>query len=47
MQILKGVFQPALLARAVSWFSFVVTIFMDHENDDNKSKSRDGVCKEF
>ena len=29
---LKGLFHPAFLARVVSWFPFVVTIFMGHEN---------------
>ena len=29
---LKGLFHPAFLARVVSWFPFVVAIFMAHEN---------------
>ena len=29
---LKGLFHPAFLARVVSWFPFVVAIFMGHEN---------------
>ena len=29
---LKGLFHPACLARVVSWFAFVVAIFMGHEN---------------
>ena len=29
---LKGLFHPACLAHIVSWFAFVVTIFMGHEN---------------
>ena len=28
----KGLFHPAFLARVVSWFPFVVAIFMGHEN---------------
>ena len=31
-QPLKGLFHPAFLARVVSWFPFVVAIFMGHEN---------------
>ena len=38
---LKGVFHPAYLARAVSWFAFVVVIFMGHENCENKGQPRD------
>ena len=30
--MLKGLFHPAFLARVVSWFPFVVAIFMGHEN---------------
>ena len=30
--LLKGMFHPAVLARVVSWFPFVVAIFMGHEN---------------
>ena len=29
---LKGLFHPAFLAHVVSWFPFVVAIFMGHEN---------------
>ena len=31
-KVLKGLFHPAFLARVVSWFPFVVAIFMGHEN---------------
>ena len=37
---LKGLFHPAFLARVVSSLAFVVTIFMDHENGDNKRQQR-------
>ena len=39
---LKGLFHPACLARVVSWFAFVVAIFMGHENGDKQraTKSR-------
>ena len=33
---LKGLFHPACLARVVSWFTFVVAIFMGHENGDKQ-----------
>ena len=33
---LKGLFHPAFLARVVSWFPFVVAIFMGHENGDKQ-----------
>ena len=33
---LKGLFHPACLARVVSWFAFVVAIFMGHENGDKQ-----------
>ena len=33
---LKGLFHPACLTRAISWFAFIVTILMAHENGDNK-----------
>ena len=33
---LKGPFHPAFLARVVSWFAFVVAIFMGHENGDKQ-----------
>ena len=42
---LKGLFHPASLARVASWFAFVVTIFMAHENGDNKGKPRGDTCK--
>ena len=32
LENLKGLFHPAFLARVVSWFPFVVAIFMGHEN---------------
>ena len=33
---LKGLFHPACLARVVSWFAFLVAIFMAHENGDKQ-----------
>ena len=33
---LKGLFHPAFLARVVSWFPFVVAIFMGHESGDKQ-----------
>ena len=33
---LKGLFHPACRARVVSWFAFVVAIFMGHENGDKQ-----------
>ena len=33
---LKGLFHPACLARVVSWFAFVVAVFMGHENGDKQ-----------
>ena len=33
---LKGLFHPAYLARVVSWFAFVVAIFMAHENGEKQ-----------
>ena len=33
---LQGLFHPACLARVVSWFAFVVAIFMAHENGDKQ-----------
>ena len=33
---LKGLFYLACLARVVSWFAFVVAIFMGHENVDKQ-----------
>ena len=38
--ILKGLFHPACLARVVSWFAFVVAIFMAHQNGDNQRPSK-------
>ena len=42
---LKALIQPAYLARVASWLAFVVTIFMAHENGDNKDQPRDGASK--
>ena len=33
---LKGLFHPACFARVVSWFAFVVAIFLGHENGDKQ-----------
>ena len=33
---LKGLFHPVCRARVVSWFAFVVAIFMAHENGDKQ-----------
>ena len=38
--VLKGLFHPACLARVVSWFAFVVTIFMAHENGDKQRSAK-------
>ena len=37
---LKGLFHPACLARVVSWFAFVVAIFMGHENGDKQRPAK-------
>ena len=37
---LKGLFHPACLARVVSWFAFVVAIFMAHENGDKQRPTK-------
>ena len=37
---LKGLFHPACLARVVSWFAFVVAIFMAHENGDKQRPAK-------
>ena len=37
---LKGLFHPACLARVVSWFAFVVAIFMGHENGDKQMPAK-------
>ena len=37
---LKGLFHPACLARVVSWFAFVVAIFMGHENGDKQKPTK-------
>ena len=37
---LKGLFHPAYLARVVSWFAFVVAIFVDHENGDKRRPTK-------
>ena len=38
--MLKGLFHPACLARVVSWFAFVVAIFMAHENGDKQRPAK-------
>ena len=47
---LKGLFHRACLARVVSWFAFVVAIFMGHENGDKqratKSRHMQGMLDE-
>ena len=45
-QGLKGLFHPACLARVVSWFAFVVTIFMAHESVDKQRPVRRPTVKE-
>ena len=42
---LKALIQPECLARVASWLAFVVTIFMGHENGDNKGQLRDDASK--
>ena len=42
---LKALIQPAYLARVAPWLAFVVAIFMDHENEDNKGQPKDGASK--
>ena len=37
---LKGLFHPACLARVVSWFAFVVAIFMGHENGGKQKPTK-------
>ena len=37
---LKRLFHPACLARVVSWFAFVVAIFMAHENGDKQRPAK-------
>ena len=37
---LKDLFHPACLARVVSWFAFVVAIFMAHENADKQRPTK-------
>ena len=37
---LKALFHPACLARVVSWFAFVVAIFMGHENGDKQRETK-------
>ena len=44
--LLKGLFHPACIAIAISCLTFVVAIFMGHENRDNKGQRRDFTCKE-
>ena len=43
---LTGLFHPACPTCVVSWFAFVVAIFMGHENGDDKGKPRDDTSKE-
>ena len=38
--VLKSLFHPACLARVVSWFAFVVAIFMAHENGDEQRQAK-------
>ena len=37
---LKGLFHPACLARVVSWFAFVVAIFLGHGNGDKQRPTK-------
>ena len=37
---LKGLFHPAYPARVVSWFAFVVAIFMGYENGDKQRPTK-------
>ena len=37
---LKDLFHPACLACVVSWFAFVVAIFMGHENGDKQRATK-------
>ena len=37
---LKGLLHPAFLARVVSWFAFVVAIFMGHENGGKQKPTK-------
>ena len=39
-RILKGLLHPACLARVVSWFAFVVAIFMGHENGGKQKPTK-------
>ena len=39
-QALKDLFHPACLVRVVSWFAFVVAIFMAHENGDKQRPAK-------
>ena len=43
---LKDLFHPASFACAVSWFAFIVAIFMGHGNGDDKGQPKDRTCKE-
>ena len=38
--MLKGLVHSACLARVVSWFAFVATIFMAHENGDEQKQAK-------
>ena len=42
---LKALIQPSCLARVFSWLTFVVVVFMGHENGENKGRPRDDTCK--
>ena len=37
---LKGLFHPTCLARVISWFAFVVAIFMGRENDGKQRPTK-------
>ena len=45
-ELLKGLFHLVCHAHMLSWFAFVVAIFMGHENGDNRCQLRDDTCKE-
>ena len=42
--IIKGLFHPGCIARAVSWVAIVIAIFVAHENGDNKSQLKNYKC---
>ena len=37
---LKGLFQPACLARDITYFDFVITIFMAHGNNKEMTRAK-------